>query len=439
MNRTAECVANPSASLHIRLARKDEMPLWRSLMRQHHYLGFERIIGNALHYIATIGEQWVALLGWGTAALKCAARDQWIGWDQRLHYQRLHLIANNIRFLILPGCHRPNLASQVLAMNLKRLSADWQRFHGNPILLAETFVDHARFRGTCYKAAGWRALGVTRGYGKRNATYHHHGAPKLIFVRPLVSDVQVALCAPFLPPAALNPKEAMTMIDVNALPLEHEGGLMQLLNSMADPRKPRGVRHPVVTVLAIAVCAALSGARGFTAVADWAKSLSSETLRKLGSERHEPPSEPTIRRVLQAIDAPAFDARIGEWVITQAPLAGKALAVDGKTLRGSHDAGKRPVQLLSAILHHETLVVGQLAVSEKTNEIPRLRELLHPLPLEGTVVTADALHTQKKTARFLVEEKNADYLFIAKDNQPTLRQDIADLKLNAFPPSAPSR
>jgi len=427
---------NPAQPLLVRLARQEELPRWRALMCQHHYLGFNRIVGSALHYVATAGDQWIALLGWGSAALKCGPRDQWIGWNHHLHYRRLHLVANNTRFLILPDCHRPNLASRLLAMNLKRLSADWIRFHGHPILLAETFVDGTRFRGTCYRAAGWQELGVTRGYSKRNRNYWHNGSPKMIFVRPLVADAPSHLCAPFLSPVALNPKEAKPMIDVNRLPLTQEGGLMQLLDSIADPRKRRGVRHSVSTVLAIAVCAALSGSRSFCAIAEWAQSLSLDALQRMGSKRAQPPSEPTIRRILQRMDPVKFDAQIGEWIVGQFPLAGKAIAVDGKTLRGAHDVGQKPPQLLSAILHQEGVVIGQLAVDEKTNEIPKLKELLQPIPLQGAIVTADALHTQTKSARFLVEDKGADYLFIAKDNQPTLRQDIADLHLNAFPPSA---
>ena len=111
------------------------------------------------------------------------------------------------------------------------------------------------------------------------------------------------------------------------------------------------------------------------------------------------------------------------------------MAVDGKTLRGGHDHGQPAPHLLSAILHQEAVVLGQIAVEEKTNEIPKLPQLLDPLPLEGAVVTADALHTQQDTARYLVETKKADYLFIVKDNQPTLRQDIVDLDLKSFPPS----
>src|SRR5437899_4469253 len=101
-------------------------------------------------------------------------------------------------------------------------------------------------------------------------------------------------------------------IDVNALPIEGEGGLIDLLKTIVDPRKPRGVRHPVVTITAIAILAALSGARSFQAIADWAKGLSREALRKLGSKRWKPPSEPTIRRVLQGLNAAEVDAKTGD-------------------------------------------------------------------------------------------------------------------------------
>lgn len=424
----------PSDSpLIVRLARGDEMPRWRSLMRRHHYLGFRQVVGKALYYVATKGPHWVALMGWGSAALKCAVRDQWIGWNRQLQWQRLHLIANNVRFLILPDWHQPNMASRLLAMNLKRLSSDWQRYHGHPVVLAETFVDASRFRGTCYRAAGWRLLGQTLGYSKSNNHYWKNGQPKLLFVRPLVKNPVDYLLAPFLPPIPAQGKEA-TMMDVNRLPLQGQGSLMELLQTLIDPRKPRGVRHSVATVVGISICAALSGARSFCAIAEWAKGLSTEALHMLGSKRNQPPSEPTIRRILQKIDTKHLDEKISSWLIQQQGLSKDAVAADGKTLRGAHDGKGKPPHLLSAITHQTGVVIGQIEVEEKTNEIPKLPELLQPLPLKGSVVTADAMHTQSDTARFIVENKKADYLFIAKDNQPGLKNDIADLNLTAFPP-----
>jgi Druantia protein DruA/DDE_Tnp_1-associated/Transposase DDE domain len=426
--------------LAVRLVRREEHAHWRELMRQHHYLGFDRIVGECLCYVAGVRDEWVALLGWGSAALKCGVRDRWIGWDRTLQWQRLGLVANNVRFLMLPGWNRPNLASRVLALNVRRLSQDWEVCHGHPVLLAETFVDGARFRGTCYRAAGWQAIGETRGFGKRNDRYWHHGQRKIVFVKPLVAEAAARLVAPFMPPLKSLRKGAKTgmemTIDVNALPVEGEGGLIDLLKTIVDPRKPRGVRHPVVTVTAIAILAALSGARSFQAIAEWAQGLSREALRKLGSKRWKPPSEPTIRRVIQQLNADDVDVKTLGWIRRQRPLAGKDIALDGKTVRGAHDAGQRAPHLLSAILHQEGVVIAQLQVEEKTNEIPKLPELLAPLPLDGALITADAMHTQTESANYIVEQKNADYLFIVKDNQPTLRQDISDLKLESFPPSA---
>ena len=201
----------------VRPIQSDERARWDALMRRHHYLGFKRIVGEGLYYVATLQEEWVALLGWGSAALKCAARDTWIGWDQPLQFKRLHLVANNVRFLILPDCHIPNLASRVLALNLKRLSQDWQMYHGHPVVLAETFVDHSRFRGTCYRAAGWQVLGKTLGYSKRNCSYWENGQPKLLLVRPLIADAVSYLTSPFLPIFNTNRKEDPWMIDVLSL------------------------------------------------------------------------------------------------------------------------------------------------------------------------------------------------------------------------------
>ncbi|MGA2476936.1 MAG: ISAs1 family transposase [Terriglobia bacterium] len=424
------------ASLTVRPVRCEERARWRQLMNAHHYLGFRPIVGQSLWYVATWAEQWVALLGWGAAALKCGARDAWIGWTPSLKFHRLHLIANNARFLILPQWHLPNLASRVLALNLQRLSQDWERYYGHPLLLVETFVDASRFRGTCYLAAGWQRLGATRGFAKRGPGYVAHGQPKQVWVRPLRPQARESLTAAFLPPSHFPGKETLPMIDVNRLPLEGEGGLMEMLRTLVDPRQRRGVRHPLVTVVAISVCAALSGARSFKAIAEWAKDLSRDTLRRLGSQRWRPPSEPTVRRVLQKLDANRLDVEIGRWLLPHCRVAGQGLSVDGKTLRGAHDPGETAPHLLSAILHQEGVVVAQRAVGEKTNEIPERPHLLAPLSIAGAVVTADALHAQKETARYVVEVKKADYLFTVKDNQPTLKQDIADLHLEAFPPSA---
>jgi hypothetical protein len=405
-------------------------------MAQFHYLGFENTVGEAVRYVATIGSQWVALLAWAAAALKSRHRDTWIGWNESLKWRRLHLLTNNVRFLILPGVQVKNLASKVLALNLRRLSEDWQKRYGHPILLAETFIDVSRFAGTCYRAAGWIALGQTRGFAKRRQGYIKHGQPKMIFVRPLRPDAARRLSAPFSPSVSNPSQERIPMLDVNALPIEGAGGLLDVLKTVSDPRKRRGIRHPVVSIVAIATCACLSGARSYDAIAQWAKELSDQALQRLGCKRQKPPSEKCLRLTLQRLDAVAFDQQIGGWLAKQKLLAGKGLAVDGKTIRGAHDGEQKAPHLLSAVVHEEGIVLAQQSVDEKTNEIPCIKPLLDEVNIAGAVVTGDSLHTQIETARYLVEDKKADYVFTVKDNQPTLKQDIQDLGLEAFPPSA---
>ena len=185
----------------VRPIRPEERERWDALVDEHHYLGLRSLFGKTLRYVAVADERWLALLGWQAAALKCAARDAWIGWPRVLHYQRLHLLANNARFLMLPEARVPNLASRVLALNLHRLAEDWRQIHGHPLLLAETFVDTTRFTGACYRAANWQVLGSTRGFARHNGRYTAHGQPKQVLVYPLHRRARDLLCAPQLPPA----------------------------------------------------------------------------------------------------------------------------------------------------------------------------------------------------------------------------------------------
>ena len=167
---------------------------WDRLMDAHHYLGFRCLFGGGLRHVAeTADGRWVALVGWVPGAFKISARDAWIGWAPEQQFRRLHLVANNTRFLILPGLNGGNLASRVLALSLRRLSADMEALRGHPVLLAETFVEPSRFLGTCYLAANWTALGETRGYARAHGGWEAHGVPKRILVRPLVAHACAAL------------------------------------------------------------------------------------------------------------------------------------------------------------------------------------------------------------------------------------------------------
>ncbi len=127
-------------------------PLFKELMQRHHYLGALPKIGNTIWYVASTQQgEWLALISFSAAALKYKARDQWIGWDFRHQYNRLHLVANNSRFLILPHHHHKNLASKILSLCKRRIQQDWLDLFGYPLLMLETFVDPTRFVGTIIK------------------------------------------------------------------------------------------------------------------------------------------------------------------------------------------------------------------------------------------------------------------------------------------------
>ncbi len=423
--------------LMVRPITPGEHTAWDQFMASYHYLGRPELVGESLRYAAFFSGQVVGLLAWAAAALKCRPRDRYIGWDEAARIENLHLVLNNVRFLMLSGGGERNLASRVLSANLRRLSKDWEAVYSHPIYLAETFVDPSRFRGTCYRAANWLVLGETQGWSKHGMSYRHHGQRKLVLVyplRPQARELLRSLRSPWSNEEEVK-RTMSEVLDVEKLPLDGEGGLFEVLGRIADPRKRRGVRHPLHSVLALAACAVLCGARNIGAIAQWAAYVRREVRLKLGNRRKRPPSEPTFRRLLRGIGVESLERLVGEWFSKQRDLRGKGVALDGKTLRGSVDGQQPAAHLVSLESHEDGLVLGEVRVADKTNEITAAIPLVEPVALDGAVVTADAMHAQKETARYLVEEKKADYLFVVKENQRTLLEDIKLLGLGDFSPS----
>jgi hypothetical protein len=417
-----------NACFELRLLVDEERAGYSAYMQKYHYLGDRPLVGESLCYGAWLDGELVALLGWAGATRHNASRDLYIGWDEACRRARLHLLVNNARFLILPWVRLHNLASRILGANLRRLSADWQAVYGHPVLLAETFVDRTRFHGTCYRASNWEFVGETKGWSRHGQRYEEHGQKKAVFVHPLHRHALRQLRASLEEPCTIGEPEPMNVMDVTRLPLDGEGGLFSVLATFCDLRKARGIRHSLQSVLAVATCAVLAGQKSFVAIEEWARDQSKEILKRLGCKYGRPPSERTLRRVLKhLVNAEEIDEKLGLWVAKQQPtLKGAGVALDGKTLRGSRDGEKKGVHLLSAVVHGSGVVVAQLSVPDKTNEIPCVKPLLSELNIEGAVVTADSLHTQKGTARHLVEDKKADYVLTVKENQPTMRKDIED-------------
>jgi DDE_Tnp_1-associated/Transposase DDE domain len=226
------------------------------------------------------------------------------------------------------------------------------------------------------------------------------------------------------------------------------GGLLERLGALRDPRSRHGRRHTLAGVLAIAAAAVLAGARSYTAIAEFASEVPQATLARLGiwqrpyASWYVAPSETTLRRVLQQVDADELDRVVGGWLAEQPSASAAdqpgAVAVDGKTLRGAVGEDGRQVHLLAALAHGSGTVLAQRHVASKTNELTQFRPLLDEVDLAGRVVTADALHTQTEHARWLVQDKHADYVFTVKDNQPGLVGAIDQLASEALSPGPPN-
>jgi hypothetical protein len=165
---------------------KEELALFRFLLARHHYLGYGNTVGENVKYLVRArGGRPLGALLFGAAAWKCAARDTWIGWSPEQRRQRLMLMANNARFLLAPWVRVPSLASHALGLVAARLSVDWERKYGHGIELVESFVDGDRFRGTCYRAAGWQHVGATTGRTRNDDRSREPGPAKEVFLKPL--------------------------------------------------------------------------------------------------------------------------------------------------------------------------------------------------------------------------------------------------------------
>lgn len=174
--------------------RRDSL-LWNEYVDRYHYLGYQPLPGAQLRYFARAQEGLLALLGFGAAAWKTAPRDDFIGWTAKGRETRLHLVANNARFLIFPWVRSMHLASKLLGLAARRLPDDWQQRYGYRPVLLETFVEKERFRGTCYRAANWLYLGDTRGRGKLDRAHACSIPVKSVWVLPLTRRFRQLLTA----------------------------------------------------------------------------------------------------------------------------------------------------------------------------------------------------------------------------------------------------
>jgi len=453
----------------LRLIEDWERERFDEELRTKHYLKNAQVVGRVLRYVAEYRDQWVALLVFSSPAWHLKLRDQWLHWSARQVQERRHLVAQNSRFLVLAAPGRwPNLASRVLKLACEGLARDWQEHFGYPVLVVESFVDPQRFRGTCYQAAGWQALGPTQGFERRwQDFYTDTQHPKELWVRPLSPQALARVRAPELAPALADPQGPLPP----ACPVATAGlGSLweRFYRQMDDPRRARGVRHQLAGVLTLIALAVVAGCKGPHAIAAFARSLNHAQRRQLrcrprpGKPRqYDVPSERTFRRLLKTVDPEQLKAVLVDWMQSEDPTALTAVHADGKVLKNAEPAPPRDPASPSASAPAEpseippelqkpkadkalTLInfqtssqrlVDQVAVPRDTNEEAALAAQLPHMDLAGVCLTADAAHTTKANCRQLTQHNGAEFLLFLKANQPLALAKAQQLLPGALPPS----
>lgn len=399
------------------------------LLAEEHYLGAADRVGDFLRQVVVRDGQWVALLAWAPACYAIKDRDQWIGWHATQRVERLKLIVQNRRFLLLTekGAE-PNLASSILAASTRVLTTQWKEQFGYEPVLAETFTDPEAYAGTCYKAAGWEAVGKSKGYGRHRADFYiKHDKPKRLWLKPLCPQARSILCAATLTPPQ-QPGE--TAAPTGTLPLKtgQMRSFFEALQSVPDPRAGN-TRFRIGSVLSVVAMALMCGQRDISQIQrfGWRLSQPQRGLlgfpMKKGSKRfREIPSYNVYYEVLRRLDLDQLAKVLNTWLAARAGELPGALALDGKMVR-------ELVGTLSLVEHDTGVPAAVAVINQKEGdgnrcELQAAQTLLaSPSVVEGHIVTGDALHTQRETAKAIVEH-GGDYLLQVKGNQPSLHEKV---------------
>lgn len=436
-----EVSENLLARVTLRLMAEGERERFDRLLEEEHYLKSSRIGGRHLRYVAEADGEWMAILTFSGAAPHLKAREKWLGWSPRQRARRLGFVINNSRFLLLVARERhPNLASKVLGLAMRRVAQDWQERWEQRPLVVESFVDESRHPGTCYRACGFQQVGASAGFSRSARDYYtEHGQAKALYLRELEPGARKVLCRPQLP-SALRDAEA-DIAGPCPLKAGELGSLYERFRALEDPRSGHGLHHRASSTLACAAVATLLGAGSYLGYEDICKRLTDRQRCALHcyydrkNDRYVAPSDSTFYRVLRLIDPAHFESIVSGWLLEQEIGQLERLSVDGKVLRGTGREDGKPLALLSVVTHLLRTTLRSVPIAEKSNEIPAIKPLLAGMNLEGSLLTADAMHCQQESARLVTQDLGADYIFGLKGNQSGILE-RAQCKLSPvfFPP-----
>lgn len=424
--------------LTVRLMQPKEQARFDRLLDAKHYLGQTRSVGDFVRQVVERDGEWIALLAWGPACLHIKDRDHWIGWNRLQRAERLKLIAQNRRYLLLTERgQEPNLASQALALAVRALPGHWQKCFGYQPVLAETFTDIEHFQGTCYKASGWEPVGMSAGFSRHRADFYvPNDRPKKLWLKPLCPEAKAVLCGATL---AEEHRVAATPATSGVLPLNQAQmlSLREVFFKMPDPRA-KNTRFRLPPVLTIVAMALLCGSRDISQFYRFGWRLRQKQRALLGlpfkkgsRKIREIPCYSVYYQVLSRLNLDAFATVLNGWLKERAGELPGALAIDGKMIRdcvgvvtlADHDTG---VPAAAAIM-------SQKEGEGRKCEMRVAQGLIEASgDLAGKVVTGDALHAQRKTARQIVEH-GGEYLLQIKSNQAGVLKHSAAVFASASP------
>jgi hypothetical protein len=442
LNRHSKKSSLSGNSLQIKiLTTKKDVARFTKLAKEFHYMGEGCPAGDTLRMAVVADGEWIALLLWGSACYRLKHRDEWIGWTDQQRAARQKLIVQNRRFVLLtqPGEH-PNLASRILGKVVRELPTLWREAFGYEPLLAETFSDIEAREGTCYKASGWAALGKTKGYSRHAADYYvPNDRPKKLWVRELRKGATELLRSIHLPDEFKKgaASDADGVMPIKAKQIE---SLHEALCKVPDPRAKNCVYH-IGAILSIVAMGVFSGHKDLKAIMRFANRMTLSQRKKLalpsfekGSRYKKIPSYTAVYSLLGQLDLDAFSQVLSEWLAKHRGTLPIALAMDGKFIRDT-------VGLVTLAEHETGSPVAMIDASQKKGdgercELKAAQKMLCKCgDLTNTVITADALNTQKDTARAIVD-RGGEYCIQVKDNQKAIRQE-AELNAKELSPLLP--
>lgn len=418
--------ATVAAGTTAEVVSESESAWFDQQLADRHYLGAGRPVGDYLRQMIKVRGRVVALLVWGPACYALKDRDRWISWSANQRVERLKLLVQNRRFLLLADKGTaPNLASQAMGAALRALPRQWQERFGYRPLLAESFTDPEAYAGTCYKASNWEAVGFSAGYSRHRADFYiANDRPKRLWLRELDPKARQHLRAADLP---ADCQAGLTAPPSGVLPLA-QPQMLSLLEALRLAPDPRGknTRFRAGPVLAIVAMALLAGRREIAEIARFATTLSQKQRHLLGLPRkkttrafYQVPTYSVFYALLTRLEAESFAAHVHGWLQSHADALPQALAMDGKLIRDQ-------IGLLT-LAQHEDGAPQAVAICDQKEGTPRCEQKVATAVLESLsaldhkTITADALHCLRPNAR-AIAEKGGEYLLQIKANQPKLLQ-----------------